>query len=199
MGDYFKNTNHSVIRRVYEHPENFGLRYKEFGKSDNIKDYSEDEISQMLNGVYTDSGYLLVDGDYFINVNEIIQAGCKLETVTSDVKLDLSEPIPIHLIRTFYVKNYYLVTQSNVGASNKHYISSYLYKKAKMIHLGHGRFRGLYSVANSYKSLQIFGDSYLPKDLFYPIKLAVNDLFFHDHYRIDDFIVDSELKIIHQD
>lgn len=197
MKDFFKCTNSDVIKRVYEHPENFGLKYKEFGKSDNIKDYSVEEISKMLCGVYTDTGYLLVDGDYFINVNEVIQAGCTLEDVTTKVKLDLSKPIPINQIQTFYIKNYYLITQSITGGTNKHYISSFLFKKAKMIYLGRCRFKGLYRISNSYKCLQVFGNTYLPKDLFYPIKLAVNDVFFHDHYRIDDFIVDSKLTIIH--
>lgn len=108
MGGYIKLAGQSIIKSVYKHPENWGLMYKEYGKSENIKDYSEEEVSEMLKGVYSKSGYLLVDGDYFINVNDVIQCGCTLKTITSNTRLDLSKPIPIKKIRTFYVENYYL-------------------------------------------------------------------------------------------
>lgn len=194
MGGYLKLARPSVIKSVYKNPENWGLRYKEYGKSENIKDYSEEEVSEMLKGVYSKSGYLLVDGDYFINVKDVIQAGCTWETVTSDVKLDLSQPIPINKIRTFYVKDYYLITRNDVNGTNKHFINSYL-SKIKVIHSGRGRFRGLYSISRGHESVQSFGHGYVPKDLFHPIKFYFNGVFFDDQYRIDDFVVNSELQV----
>lgn len=196
MGGYLKLARPSVIRSVYKNPENWGLKYKEYGKSENIKDYSEEEVSEMLKGVYSKSGYLLVDGDYFINVKDVIQAGCTWKAVTSDVKLDLSQPIPINKIRTFYVKDYYLITRNDVNGTNKHFINSYL-SKIKVIHSGRGQFRGLYSISRSYESVQSFGHGYVPKDLFHPIKFYFNGVFFGDQYRIDDFVVDSELQVFY--
>lgn len=194
MGGYIKLAGQSIIKSVYKHPENWGLMYKEYGKSENIKDYSEEEVSEMLKGVYSKSGYLLVDGDYFINVNDVIQCGCTLKTITSNTRLDLSKPIPIKKIRTFYVENYYLITRNSVNGNNKHFINSYL-SKIRIINPGRGRFRGLYSLPNYYMCVQSFGHGYVPKDLFHPIKFYFNGVFWGDQYRISDFLVDTELKI----
>ena len=194
MEGYLKLARPNIIKSVYNNPEKWGLKYKEYGKSDNIKDYSEEEISEMLKGVYSKSGYLLVDGDYFINVKDVIQAGCTWETVTSNVKLDLYQSISINQIRSFYVKNYYLITKGVVNGTNKHFINSYL-SKIKVIHSGRGQFRGLYSISNSYVCVQSFGHGYVPKDLFHPIKFYINGVFFNDQYHISDFVVDSELQI----
>ena len=194
MEGYLKLARPNIIKSVYNNPEKWGLKYKEYGKSDNIKDYSEEEISEMLKGVYSKSGYLLVDGDYFINVKDVIQAGCTWETVTSNVKLDLYQSISINQIRSFYVKNYYLITKGVVNGTNKHFINSYL-SKIKVIHSGRGQFRGLYSISRSYESVQSFGHGYVPKDLFHPIKFYINGVFFNDQYHISDFVVDSELQI----
>lgn len=194
MEGYLKLARPDIIRSVYNSPEKWGLKYKEYGKSENIKDYSEVEVSEMLKGVYSKSGYLLVDGNYFINVKDVIQAGCTWETVTSNIKLDSSQPIPINQIRTFYVRNYYLITKDCVNGTNKHFINSYL-SKIKIIHPGRGRFKGLYSISNSYVCVQSFGHGYVPKDLFHPIKFYINGVFFNDQYRISDFVVDSELQV----
>lgn len=65
MEGYIKPVRTDLIRSVYEHPEKWLLKYKEYGKSDNIKDYSREEVTEMLYGAYPHKGYLLVDGDYF--------------------------------------------------------------------------------------------------------------------------------------
>lgn len=194
MEKYLKLARPSVIKSVYEHPEQWLLKYKEFGKSHDIKDYSKEEVSQMLYGIYPYSGYILVDGDYFINIKDVIQAGCTLKTLTSSCKLDLSNPVPIDKIRTFYVENYYLITRNSVNGTNKYYINSYLLK-VKGVRHGRGRFKRLYSIANNYQCLQSFPHGYVPKDLFYPIEFYINSVFFGDQYRICDFVVDSELQV----
>lgn len=194
MGGYIKLARPDLIRSVYEHPEKYLLKYKEYGKSDNIKDYSREEISEMLYGIYSHSGHLLVDGDYFINVKDVIQAGCTWKNVTLNKKLDLSNPILINEIRTFYVENYYLITRNSVNGINKHYINSYL-SKIKVIRPGRGRFKGLYSIANIYQCVKLFPQGYVPKDLFHPIKFYFNDVFFNNQYKIDDFVVNTEFKL----
>ena len=42
--------------------------------------------------------------------------------------------------------------------------------------------------------LQKFKEGKFPKDLYIPIKTHINQLFFRDDYRIDDFVVESEIK-----
>lgn len=196
MEGYLKLARPNIIRSVYNNPEKWELKYKEYGKSDNIKDYSEEEISEMLKGVYSRSGYLLVDGNYFINIKDVIQAGCTLKTVTSSTELDLSQPIPIKKIRTFYVENYYLITKNDYNGTNKHFINSYL-TNIKVIRPGIGSYKGLFSHTRAYDTVQNFGHGYVPKDLFHPIKFYINGVFFSDQYRISDFVVDSDLQIIY--
>ena len=194
MEGYIKPVRTDLIRSVYEHPEKWLLKYKEYGKSDNIKDYSREEVTEMLYGAYPHKGYLLVDGDYFINVKDVIQAGCTLKDVTVDRKSDLFHSTPINRIRTLYVENYYLITNDCVNGVNKHSINSYL-SKVKAIHHGRGRFHRLYSISNTYKSDLSFSNGDVPKDLFHPIKIYFNGVFFDDQYRVDNFSVDTDLKI----
>lgn len=194
MKQHLKLARPSVIKRVYSNPEKCGLRYKDYGKSENIKDYSKEEISDMLKGVYSEKGYLLTDGDYFINVNDVIQAGCTLKTVTSPRRLNLALPISVDDVRTFYVKDYYLITRNDSSGPNKHFINSYLVK-AKAVRIGHWRYRYFFGIANTDKSMQTLNQNNIPQSLFNPIKKYINELFFGDSYKIKDFIVDSELQI----
>ena len=194
MKEYLMSKQPNVITKVYNHPENYGLRYKEYGHSENIKDYSTREISQMLKGVYLHKNHLLVDGDYFIDVNDVIQAGCTLKSVTSYLRLDLSKPIPAKSVRTFYMENYYLITRNKINGTNKHSINSFLIKM-KALRPGHGNFRGLYALTNYYK-FRPFKQEPFPKNLSYPISLFFKDLFFKNQDKKTDFIVDSQLTII---
>jgi hypothetical protein len=187
----------AIINKTRNNPR--GLKYIEFGKSKNIYDYNEEEISQMLFGVYTHKGMLLVDGDYFINVNSVTQAICELEDLTFIKKPNLEDLKTnnhsfIQNIRTFYVKNYYLITNEEFAGLKKHKISIYLLKIG-FLKQGRNNFRGLFSVSNDYKTVQSFNGKKYPKDLFHPIKNYINGLFFVDDYKIVNFIIESKLKI----
>ncbi|MGE8536197.1 MAG: hypothetical protein ACN6OJ_16530 [Chryseobacterium sp.] len=191
-----KKIEKSRINKVYKNPESSGLAYKAWGKSENINDYSEREINEMILGIYRTKKYLLVDGDYFVNLQDIIKTECILQDVsylkkpTIETFKDNSCNI-INNIRTFYVKDYYLITKSPIGGNTKHKITKYLYKVG-FLKSGRGRFIGLFSIVNDYKTIE---NGMFPKDLYHPIKRYINGLFFNDDYKISDFEVISSLKI----
>lgn len=55
------------------------LRLDDFSKSQNIRDYSPLEITEMFHGVYRYSNMLLTDGDYFINMDNVVRTKYILE------------------------------------------------------------------------------------------------------------------------
>jgi len=192
-----KKIEKSKIDKVYNRPDRSGLAYKLYGKSEDINDYSEREINEMLLGIYRDKKYLLVDGDYFVNLENVIKSECILQDVSYYKKPTLKTFKDnscnfISNIRTFYVKDYYIVTKEPVAGITKHKISKYLYNIG-FLNSGRGKFRGLFSISNHYQTLQ--GGSY-PKDLFHPIKRYINGLFFSDDYKISDFKVVTSFTII---
>lgn len=77
-----KKIQKSKINRVVNFPTESGLAFEKYGKSLNIKDYSEREISEMIFGIYKDTKNLLVDGDYFVDLTKVTATKCVLETVT---------------------------------------------------------------------------------------------------------------------
>lgn len=187
-----------LIRKVRSNPDNSGLRYKEYGKSDNISDYSDIEIGEMLAGIYKEKRMLLVDGDYFINMEDVNSVVCKLESATYFRKPTLSDYRTndhnyIKNIRTFYVRDYLLVTRVGEQIA-EHRITKFLVK-VKAINPGRGQFSGLYSVSNRYQTVQAFKHGKFPKDLFHPIKFYINEPFFSDQYHISDFAVDGPIRI----
>lgn len=192
-----KRKSQVLIDKTRKNPN--GLKFEEYGKSTQIYDYSENEISEMLFGVYTHTGMLLVDGDYFINMNNVYQIVCELENVTYDKKPNLEDlktnnHNTIDNIKTFYLKNYYLITKDKFSGETKHRITRYL-SKVGVIRQGRNNFRGLFSIGNFYKTIQGYNGKKYPKDLFHPIKFYINGLFFEDQYKITDFIVESEIRI----
>lgn len=191
-----KKIEKSKINKVYNRPDQSGLMYKLYGKSVNIDDYSEREINEMLLGIYRDTKHLLVDGDYFVNLENVIKSECILQDVSYYKKPTLKtfKDNSINIIsniRTFYVKDYYIITNQTVGGITKHKITKYLHKIG-FLNSGRGKYRGLFSIANDYQTLQ--GGNY-PKDLFHPIKRYINSLFFSDDYKISDFEVVTSLTI----
>lgn len=191
-----RSVKKTQINQVRNHPDKSGLRFVDYGKSPDIEDYSEREIAEMLLGVYKDTRNLLVDGDYFIDLSKVIASKCILETVSyiknptkDDYKTNYHNRIDN--IRTFYVKDYFLITDEEVFGMKEHKISRYLYRVGAL-NAGRNNFVGLYSISNDYKSL-LFG-SY-PKDLYHPIKRYINGLFYNDDYRISSFIFVSNLDI----
>lgn len=175
------------------------LRFKDLGRSEEFNDYSRSEIEEMFYGIYKDTKHLLVDGDYFIKMDDVIQAGCIVETVSCYKKAEAEytgDTIITRLqnIRTFYVKDYFLVTKNKVCGFEKHLITRFLYKTGA-IKKGEGSFRNLYRISNLSKELQNFKAGLFPVDLYSPIKLNINQLFFNEDNRISDFVVEYELPI----
>ena len=196
--DYVNLASEKTLRAVRKNPMNFGLRYKEYGHSASILDYSDEKITEMLLGVYTDTKHLLVDGDYFIDMKDVIRTGCISEDVSYKKKpalnVDRAENYSINNIQYFYVKGYFLITKNEVNGRKKHFINSYLLK-TKAIRPSRGKHEGLYCIKNERQFLQTFKDVDLPKELFRVIQFFINSTFFRDQYKIREFMVESETKI----
>jgi hypothetical protein len=140
------------------------------------------------------------DGDYAINLNNVKSAYCTLEEVTY-IKKPTQDDYKtgrhniISNIKTFYIRNYFLVTEKPEGWDcTEHDVTKYLLR-AKAIRKGSNNFRELYGIANVSISLQKFDKGLFPKDLFYPIKQFINIEFFNDDYKIKDFYVKSSINI----
>lgn len=191
-----KTIQKSRINRVRNFPSKSGLSFEKYGKSENINDYTEREISEMLLGIYKDTKNLLVDGDYFVDLTKVTATKCVLETVSyyknptlDDYKTNYHNRIDN--IRTFYVKDYFLITDAIISRTKEHRITRYLYKTG-ILNQGRNNFSGLYSISNDYATL-LHGK--YPKDLFHPIKRYINGLFFNDDYKISNFIFESQIEI----
>lgn len=140
-------------------------------------------------------------GDYFINLNNVTSAFCTLENVTyvkqptqEDYKIGSHNTI--YNIKTFYIKNYFLVTDKPEGwpGATEHDITKQLLK-AGAFKKGAANFKQLYRIRNGYQLVQKFNRGAFPKDLFYPVKEFINRAFFQDEYKIDDFYVKSKIVI----
>lgn len=190
----------NLIQKVRHNPARSGLLHSIYGKSPNIDEYSDNEIADMLQGAYTHSNSLLVDGDYILDLNSVHKAICVLEQITCFVKptereYRKSSQIKISNIRTFYISDYFLVSMREMHGETKHKITKYLWKVGA-INKGKNNYKDLFSVRNHYKTLQDFNAGLYPKDLYHPIKMFINHKFFHDDYWIRDFDVESPLKVI---
>ena len=53
-----KSIEKSRINKIYKYPESSGLAFKIYGKSQNINDYSEMEINEMILGIYKKKKFL---------------------------------------------------------------------------------------------------------------------------------------------
>ena len=195
-----RKSRKDLINRIRKNPENCFLKFKEFGKSNDIKDYSDDEIWEMYRGIYRskDHKMLLGDGDLFIDLNDVIKIGCTLEKVTyveqpkKSVLTD-SSPIALKTICNFHVKDYFLITAGKVNGSNRHLISRFLWKIGA-IRPGTGQYSSLFSIHNSDLGLQNFKEGLFPRDLYIPIETNINQLFFRDDNRFNDFVVESKIQ-----
>lgn len=190
-----KKVQKSIINKIYKNPNSSGLSYDIYGKYNSIKEYSEDEINEMYLGIYRHKKHLLVDGDYFINIENVIKTECVLESVSYYKKPSIESTKDnscnlISNIRTFYIRDYYLVTKDPVFGNTRHRITRFLYKIG-FLNIGRGKYIGLYSIANDYKT--ILNGKY-PKDLYHPIKKYINGLFFNDDYKIYDFDLITSIR-----
>ena len=194
MEDKLKPLSKSLINKIRNSQTR--LKIEDYGKLLSIKDYTEREISEMYYGIYKEKKMLLTDDDLFINLNEIISSSCILENV-SYYKKPTKENLKnnshniISNIRTFYIKDYFLISESEIEGLKKHKITKYLYKIG-FLNKGRGKFSELFSIANDYQTLQY---GIYPKDLFHPIKRYINGMFFNDDYAISEFKVVSDIKI----
>lgn len=189
------NIDKKLIDKEYRSPDKTSLQYHLYGKSKNIMDYDNEEVKEMLLGVYKHTKMLLVDGDYFVNMNDVTDIICVLSDVTFIKKPTLEDfrtnrGYTIKNIRTFYVKNYFLVTQNN-NKMEKHKITKYLYNIGAL-RPGRGKYSGSFSIANSYATML---NGKYPKDLFHPIKRYINGFIFNDDYKISNFSVESNFTI----
>lgn len=190
--------NRATINRIRNFPLKSGLAYQRYGKSSDIKEYSDREITEMFHGIYKDDAKLLVDGDYFIDLYKVDEIICQLERVSYYKKptakdYETNAHNSICNIKTFFIKDYLLNTEIEFNGVTLHRISNFLH------HLGAFNQRrdknGLYSISNDYNSLQSFKDGLFPKDLYHPIKKFINGLFFIDEYFISNFKVESKIRI----
>ncbi len=148
-----------------------------------------------------DKEVFTTDGDYPINLNNVISAYCTLEDVTY-IKKPTQEDYQtgrhniISNIKTFYIRNYFLVTNKPEGwpGATEHAITKYLLR-AKAFRKGSNNFKELYSIANGYVSFQKFERGMFPKDLFYPIKQFINGPYFQDDNKIKDFYIKTVIEI----
>jgi hypothetical protein len=127
-----KNIAKSRINKIRNSKTESGLAFKKFGKSENIKDYTEREITEMIFGIYKDTKNLLLD-DCFLDLTKVTSAKCVLENVTYYKKPNMDDYKTnyhnrIDNIRTFYVKNYFLITEEKINGTKEHNITRYLHK-----------------------------------------------------------------------
>lgn len=171
--------------------KNYSSNLLKFGMSDNPADYSENELLEIINGIYRNKKKLLVGGDYFIDVDDITSAECDLDRVTYK-KGELSSKDyndgyhkKISNINTFHVKDYYVTTKSKYGGQHKHDITKILFK-AGLLKKSRGKFPRYYSIKNDYETIQ---NGKYPKDLYHPIKRFINGFFFENDYKVSEFNV----------
>lgn len=197
-----KKHTSNKINSLRTNAAKLGWRFKEYGKSNSINDYSNSEILEMERGIYSSSKMLLVDGDYFINMNDVTEIICQVEDVSLSKKIKVTEingkaQHAIRSIRSFYVKNYILKTISTYEGKIEHGISRFLVNAGAIIR-GRGKFTHLYCVVNQTQEIQSFEQGMFPKDLFFPIKFDINRPFFGNQYRLSNFRVESKDAFILQ-
>lgn len=195
-----KKIDKSYLNKVRNAPNKSGLVFDQYGKSPNINDYTDREITEMVYGLYIDKKMLLVDGDYFIDLDDVVEVICELDQASyfkkptrEDYKTNRHNVISN--IRTFYIRSYWLVTKEEVHGEKKHKITRLLFKIGA-IRQGRNKLNKLYSVSNDYSVFQKFKQGLYPKDLYHPIKIFINELFYQDEYKISNFKVESKIELL---
>jgi hypothetical protein len=195
--DKLNNLYSVLIKKIKQDPLAYGLKYKECGKYSDFEKYSNKEIIEMYYGIYKESKMLLVDGGYFINLNDVVNTFCVLKYVSFILKPSKKNPEIVYHnddisnIKIFFVSDYFLVTKNEKYITNRHAIGNFLCKigvirqSKKII--------GLYSVSNDSKILLLFKRGKFPADLYYPIERYINSLFFNVDNYFPDFKVESKL------
>ena len=170
--------------------------YKELGRTPDIHEYTDQEITEMYKGAVRHSGMLLTGGDYLIRLEDVKRAVCVIQSVKFHEKPTVKEAGMPWLfqagnIRSYYIHNYFLYTKKPVSHFNRHSIGSFLAKYGVL-----GRAKGmtshLYWLRNDNPSLEIFKAGPAPAALYEPINLAINRFFFNQDRFIDDFSVEID-------
>lgn len=186
--DYYRAIG--KIKDARKNPEKYGLEYKKYGEFDDIQKYSDEELYLMLIGAYVKSGFLRVDGNYFINVKDVIGTGCTL----FDIELNKKKlSVPYIIIKNFYLKDYYLITKDSINGNTKHTINSFL-AGTKVIRQNKSPEK-LYKLINNDNFYRYFSNGRYPKMLFHPIKAYFNRIFWDNDYKISDFAVNNPNNI----
>lgn len=133
---------------------------------------------------------------YSIEFKDIIAWGCNLTGIRPDSgKKQLPLKQFVDDIKTYYVSEYFLQTSKEVAGKKLHPIGELLFKIG-LINKAKGKYEGQYLISSYYLSIQSFHSGIFPKDLFYPVKQLCGYLFNGDQYRVRDFWVKDELKIL---
>lgn len=182
-------TDDPRLKQAEHSLNNYSANLLNFGMSDKSSDYTEQELLEIINGIYKTKKKLLVGGDYFIDVNDIISAECELVKVTyKKGKLSSKDyqdgyDKKIRNVNTFHVSDYYVITKNPHSGNYKHDITKIL-SKYGFLKKSRGKFPRAFSIKNDFPSL--VNDEY-PRDLFHPIKKFINGFFFEDDHHITDF------------
>lgn len=173
-------------------------RYYPNGKEHDPEMLTDQEITEMSYGFFRDKKAILT-GDYFLDMTKVVGAYCTLQDV-SYIKVptrsdyETQNHNTIDNIRTFFFKDFFLLTDEPVYNETSHRITKNFLSAGAIIR-ANASHRGFNRIFNKNKTLQKFRGGYFPTDLFDPIKLYINDFFFEDSYWIDDFFLKTGIEI----
>lgn len=184
----------TLINRIRRSPMEFGLTYLDL---DAMYKYTDYEITEMYYGIDKKNKRLFVDEKYFVSLSEVDETLCELVDVSyikkpTKADLETNRHNSLKNIKTFYIKDYFLITNHEISGNYMHKITNYLLEIGA-INKGRNQFSDFYSISNDYQTLQKFKTGLYPKDLYHPIKRYVNGLFFNDDYKINAFEVKSDI------
>jgi hypothetical protein len=189
-----------VYYKIAYKGETKSLRLEQYGDSADIDDYEHDEIVEMCHGIYRRKKYLRDDEGTYLHLENVVRATCTLVAVTYKnqyISMGMSKHDLNRLsnIKSFFVSEYALIAKdASTVKETKHVITNYLYKSGE-IRKAAKKYKGLFLIRNDYENFAPIANGKCPRDLFHPIKNAINYLFFNDGYYINQFVVEGALKI----
>lgn len=194
----FKPQNQRVFDRYRAGRIMSDRSYYPNGKEHDPELLTNEEITEMSYGFFKDKRAILT-GDYFLDMNKVTGAYCTLQEVSyikaptrSDYETQNHKTIDN--IRTFFFKDYFLLSDEPIYNQTAHRITKNLLSAGAFLQ-ANASHRGLNRIFNKNKMLQKFPQGAVPVDLFGPIKLYINDFFFNDSYWIDDFFLQGGIEI----
>lgn len=192
MNPKIKLIDKQLINKIKYKKEDNKLLFGLFGKYDSVSQYTDEEISEMYYGIYKDRKILVSDDGEIVEMNKISSGCCKLSGITYIDSKDRKSNMNINIsqVKAFKIEDYFLEESDIIGNIHQYKISELLSKLGALKKMK-SEFGNYYCIQNSYKELQSFNKCLIPKDLYQPIKLYINGLFFNDHYYIDNFRIES--------